>query len=767
MDSNRDNVLTRSELKEALVNRQLVLRDDQLTHLMAFFDVHGHGYVTLGDLHDGLRTFRAARHRTKIHGQSTRLPRPQPRPPPDSTAVTRLQSALLAPLPLFSAQAPVEGQGKHHRYTKNASEKRVLEQEAGINFLDITDPEISSLADFLMDAEKGGGRPHGGLPSNPTDVTPADSHQSKALRPLPLVMAALESAASRAPACINRVGQQTGGIRGPGAAGVPSSAARVLWILRGLQRVWRQKDRRRKAKTLIQESADEFTDEKLSAAVSLFDVDGQGHIDLEDVMTVFRNARVDKFARGRLPAAVIPSFVAVGRHLETRGITAHDFVQDAATSTVVGSSEPSGQPRDPKPTPKRKRGAKRDQDQTATTAQLGALLLSELHLDAEQRNLVLECIEEGGLVSGANLAGAVRRARGELTHRKLERLGQQQGMIEGGRCGSSETGSVSELTGSTCGIISPPRFRRQAGAAPTSEEGMLAPLQDKHQREGFNQSDASLILELFVKEGGGLRNLTGKSAASLWRGLKRRGRGVHAYEDGSSAARRLRQLLGSRDMKPLQWFATLEPTAENSAPSDEGSSMERRVSMSSIIQGVQALGGTTRTNPHGETNTDNTASDDQGATDSLEGTLSSNDGSYSSTGQTAGKNDKAQRWTKARLSALTRHLDPCGEGSITQEVFQEGLCVCRGGRGVFPDAAHLAAARRLEDALLDDGCRDVCGMFHTLAGEGRGGGDLVEYVRQMGDHAKRSARELEVAARQERMGRALLEREMVSRNSQA
>ncbi|CBN75021.1 hypothetical protein Esi_0064_0075 [Ectocarpus siliculosus] len=644
MDSNRDNVLTRSELKEALVNRQLVLRDDQLTHLMAFLDVHGHGYVTLGDLHDGLRNFRAARHRTKIHGQSTRLPRPQPRPPLDSTAVTRLQSALLAPLTLFSAQAPVEGQGKHQRYKKNASEKRILEQEAGINFLDITDPEISSLADFLMDAEKAGGRPQGGLPSNPADHIPTtDAQQSKALRPLPLIMAALESAASRAPGCINRDGQQTGGIRGPGAAAVPCSAARVLWILRGLQRVWRQKDRRRKAKTLIQESADEFTDEKLSVAVSLFDVDGQGHIDLQDVMTVFRNARVDKFVRGRLPAAAIPSLVAIGRHLESRKITAHDFVQDAATSTIVHSSEP---------TPKRKRDAKRDQTQTATTAQLGALLFSELQLDAKQRNLVLECIEEDGLVSGANVAGAVRRARGELAHRKLERLEQQQGVVDGGRCWSSETGSqVSEISGSTCSIISPPRFRPQAGAAPTAEEGMLAPLQHKHQRDGFNQSDASLILGLFVKEGGGLRNLTGKSAASLWRGLKRRGRGVHACEDGRSAARRLRQLLESRDMKPHRWFATLGPTAESSAPSDERSSMERRVEMSSIIQGVQALGGTTRTGPPGEANTVHTASDDERATDSLEGTLSSNDGSYSSTAQTAGKNYKAQR-TVQKLDEL-------------------------------------------------------------------------------------------------------------------
>ncbi|CAB1100424.1 unnamed protein product [Ectocarpus sp. CCAP 1310/34] len=746
MDSNRDNVLTRSELKEALVNRQLVLRDEQLTHLLAFFDVHGHGYVTLGDLHDCLRTFRAVRHRTKIHGQSTRLPRPQPRPPPDSTAVTRLQSALLAPLTLFSAQAPVEGQRKHQRYTKNASEKRILEQEAGISFLDITDPEISSLADFLMDAEKKGGRPHGGLPSNPVDhIPPTDAHQPNALRPLPLVMAALESAASRAPGCINQDGQQTGGIRGPGAAAVQCSAARVLWILRGLQRVWRQEDRHRKAKTLIQESADEFTDEKLSAAVGLFDVDSQGHIDLEDVMTVFRKARVDKFVRGRLPAAAIPSLVAIGRHLESRKISAHDFVQDAAASTIVDPSEPCGHKRDLKPTPKRKRAAKRDNTQTATTAQLGALLFSELQLDAEQRNLVLECIEEDGLVSGANLAGGVRRARGELAHRKLERLEQQQSMVDDGRCRSSETGSqVSEVTGSACSIISPPRFRRQAGVAPTAEEGMLAPLQHKHQRDGFNQSDASLILELFVKEGGGLRNLTGKSAARLWRGLKRRGRGVHAHENGRSAARRLLQLLGSRDIKPLQWFATLDPTAESSAPSDEGSFMERRVAMSSIVQGVQALDGTTRTGPPGEANTVHTASDDEGATDSLEGTLSSNDGSYSSTGQTAGKNDKAQRWTKAQLSDLVRHLDPCGEGSITQEVFQEGLCVCRGDRGAYPDAAHLAAARRLEDALRDDGCRDVCGMFHSLAGEGRGGGDLVGTIQKLDELMSLQGRRLVV-----------------------
>lgn len=783
MDSNHDNVLTRAEMEQALVDRNIVLRDEHLTYLMAFFDVQGRGYVTLGDLHDSLRTFRAVHQRGQVGSNTIVSAYPQNlrRLPPNSTAVTRLQSALLAPLVLFTTPTPIEESGKPHRSTTKASEKCILEQETGTSYLDITDLEIGSLADWLMGVGKDDGseenlnRGKGEFSSKPSDDSSSMNASQSQLRPLSLVMAALESAASRASRSSNPNGGQAESVRGPGESTIPSSAARVLRILRSLQKLWRHKDRRRREKALIQRAPDEFSDEKLSAAVRLFDLDGKGEIDLEDVLAVFRNVRVGKFIRRRPPTAAVPSLVALGRYLDNRGITAHDFVHEAAAVSVMAIPDPLNsreKPQDGEPASQRRQTVTRNKARPATTAQLAALLCAEVQLSAEQRALVLACIEDSGFVSGADLAGAVRRARSELVHRKRDRIARQRGTVGGGGgCGGSETGShVSGLSVAESGytINSPPRYRQQGGVAATQKAGINVPTQRKHRcgrgepshEDFFNQSDASLVLDLFIKECGGLRRLTGETAAAAWRGLKRRSRGLHAYEAGRLASRHLRQLLRVRGMKPLQWFATLSSSARDVAAGVDGGSGAPRVMMSSVTRGVDALAESAARNPSEVLDTAAAgAGDDNSAAASLEASLSNSDGSLEETSEDIGRD---QKWTRVQLAALSRHLDPCMEGSITHTIFQQGLCDRRVGRVAYPDIVQLSAARRFEAALRDAGCRDVCGLLQTLAGEGRGGGDLVEYIREIGECTRSTSRELDAAARQERVARTIAMRESVS-----
>lgn len=787
MDNNRDNILTRAEMEQALVDRKVVLRDEQLTHLMAFFDVQGRGYVTLGDLHDSLRTFRAVHQRGQVGPKtlasacSQKLRRSQSRPTPNFTRVTRLQSALLAPLVLFTTPTTIEGSATQNQSTTKASEKRILEHETGTSYLDITDLEISSLADSLMEvgtgdgSEENFGRGKEEFSSNPSGFSSVMNASQSHLRPLSLVMAALESAALQAPRSSNLNRGRVGSVRGPAEAAIPSSAVRVLQILRSLQKLWRHKDRRRREKALIQRASDEFSDEKLSVAVGLFDLDGKGEIELEDVMVVFRNVRVGKFVRRRPPTAAIPSLAALGRYLNNRGITAHDFVQEAAAVPVMTNSDPlktRGQPEDGKPASTRRQTAARNKARPATTAQLATLLCAEVPLRAEQRALVLACIEDRGFVSGADLGGAVRRARAELAHRKLDRMERQRGtVVGGGGCGSSETEShVSELSLAESGytVNSPPRRRQQAGVVAKQKGGTMVPPQHKHwygrdkppHEDVFNQNDASLVLDLFIKECGGFRCLTGKTAVAVWRGLKRRSRGLHAYEAGRLASKHLWQLLRVQGVKPNQWFASLSSTArDTSAGGDGRGSAAPRVAMSSVVDGVDALAESAARNPSGMPDTATAPGDDHSAAASLEGDLSNSDCSLGETSEDVGR---VWKWSREQLVALTRHLDPCREGGITQKIFQEGLCDRRVGRVAYADEVQLAAARRFEAALRGVGCGDVCGLFQTLAGEGRGGGDLVEYIREMGECTRSISRELDAAGRQERVSRTTAMRESVS-----
>lgn len=886
VDRDHNDILTRSEVRLALADRRLVLADEELNYLMTFFDAKGLGHVTFGELHDCLRTFRKFQRPPASDEQSLtttttgsrRFPRrlrTRTRSPPDYVAATRLGKALLTPLLLFTAPPPVGGGVLKMRHR---SPKKYLEPNGGMGYLDITDPEIDSLADYLMgirdergklvggakrrqerDKRSYGGDEHTGEPAmdekgkerdrdctavtqastsllqeqgrgtsdNECSITggtgraPGDGCNTEAhatnldkpeplLRPLPHIVAALVSAAAQEPR--NNLFRQdqplNGGIRGPGAAAVPSSATRVCKALGELQRRWRQNERLRRDRgrrqQLAQREPHGLSDEELDAAVHLFDVDGSGHMHLDDVLAVFRSVRMDRFVQRRPPTATIPIFAAIGRQFNKRGITAAEFVRKAASSTVAASSVAcctrnegdlahTSSELEASSGTRKKRYLLRSsgsEDRPATMAQFRALLCKVMRLTAEQRDLVVDSVQENGLVWGGNLAGAVRRAKREMAHRELARQEQQRrkgaAYWKGG--GGSETDSegtgdiFTESGGETSvGMASPPPKHRLASVvvtratrAPTSLKQPRCRQSESVAGHEFDHSDASLLLDAFAHSGGGLRNIGPENAVAVWRGMKRLERGVHANEEGRSASRDLRRLLRTRGVNPLRWFAALDDDAANSSTGDTVDKKKRpgadcRVAMSTLVAGVKDLVATPAGMvPPGEATVGTgsmagaTTSHDEDSVVSdvpdLEGSGSEGSLELPAVGADGG----VHKWDKIRLSSLASHLDPCGEGSVTKAGFQEAFRDCRGAEVLYPDASQLAAARLFEAALRRNGCLDICGLLEALTQGGRGGGDFIDYVKQMGDCARLKATGgRDIAASKDRVARALVTREDV------
>lgn len=129
----------------------------------------------------------------------------------------------------------------------------------------------------------------------------------------------------------------------------------------------------------------------------------------------------------------------------------------------------------------------------------------------------------------------------------------------------------------------------------------------------------------------------------------------------------------------------------------------------------------------------------------------------SSSPQTVGR--RAWKWDKNRLSALADHLDLCQTGRVTWAVFQKGLQECDRERVINPDARKLAAVSRFEVALYDLGFDDVDEAIRTLASGERGGAELVEIFRRIGDGNVEVAREVDVDVREERGYKPLTVRE--------
>lgn len=217
----------------------------------------------------------------------------------------------------------------------------------GVACLDITNPEIESLADFLTRVEaiklgsSDGDEKTANLEDEPTpsakkaSLLGANHHrrssksdQSKRFYPLSTIIDSLILAASRAPA--------EGGedVRGPGSEAIPYSAARVWAILQGLQWSWHHELRRPRTaakNTVIEEEEPKnFSNKELDATARFFDLDSSGHIQLEDVMTAFREVRHDRCLGGRPSTPAMLILVALGRHLKENGITATHFVQKVA-----------------------------------------------------------------------------------------------------------------------------------------------------------------------------------------------------------------------------------------------------------------------------------------------------------------------------------------------------------------------------------------------------------------------------------------------------
>lgn len=774
----RGSILIREEIHRALADRNVILRDEELTSLMAFFDVQGRGYVTIGDVRDSLEGLRQGQQANQ------RTARIQPPQLPDYAESNRMGSALLAPLVLFTSPESLDGSKKRRRSVNKGGGAQWCRWEAGMGYLDITEQEIGSLADFLMGVEEGGAAAKRRAGHQPSDgghgskkliadgagVADGGSRsidQAKPLRALSTVMAVLRSAAVRA-GKNNSHGER--GNRGPGAAAIPSSAARVCRVLAALQKLWRENNRQRRrlvGTSPSRRGPDEFSDEELGAAVRLFEIDGIGSIELEDVTTVFRSVRAGKFARRRPIAAIIPTLASLGRHLEERAVTADEFVQEAASATTSAPSHASGGHLGEMTfTTKNKHGSNGSKYRPATAAQMGALLSKEMRLTAQMQDLVLDCIADNGLVWGANLAWAVQRARIELGHGHIKRQEQQRSKSSGYASeGSDIKGQAQEsLIGSDSSTTTSPSRTRTA--APNNKGVAVPRLEQRRPRgkpavgEGFDHFDAALVIKIFAGGGGGLRSLTADTAVSLWRALKRQEHGIHTSEVGRSTSRGLRQLLRHLEVKPQHWFATLDAKYEG-ASGDKRTDLDRRVKVFSVVAGVKRLIANAGSLPKRTATVAGSRMVDK--VDSgfvVVGKKTPDSGKGKVSAELLAAIRDAQKWDKKEFSALVGHLNPCGEGSITLSEFQEALRDSQKGQVVYPDASQLAAAHRFEAVLRHVGCEDVCELIQTLTKGGRGGGDLAEYIRRMGDCSLSTSRV--VTPQQNQVPRALSSGQQVS-----
>lgn len=947
----RSKILSQEEVHQALAGEGVVLPNEQLTSVMAFFDTEGRGYVTLGNLHDSLRAHRALDRRPcaaadiangvrfppevitpAAESQSRRLVRPRPCHVLESADTDGVGSALLTPLALLRAPPTAKGSKKRRRSvngtpTLERRQQRAMGWMAGVSALDITDPEIECLADYLMRPEnerrfsrKGdvrpeptqeGERPDGrciadgsiareelncarneelwvevdaGCPisslkwterrledeagsvgpdyvgqkevpeqsSSGTNVLVSVSDElpfvasgqdqsEPPLKSLQTVMAALEEAASRVfPPVANVTSDPSGipdpdSVRGPCLAAIPSSASRVLRVVRGLSRMWRQADRRccnRKGVRGGYAYSEEFTDDELCSAARLFDVDSTRQVCLEDVKAMFHGIRTDTFSRQRQFVAAIPTLAALGRHLEVQGLTSSDFVQKAAAAGSTKDNPKRSDEGDSNRHPtnvtkisRRKLVAMGAHRWRAAMTDVDMLLKQDTQLSNKQRLLLLEYLGEDGFVWDTSLGTAFRRARWELEHRRLAKLERQRGEKRAqhdradvfgvkGISGEERGGSESMADRATI-LVSASQCRRHRVVATTKPEATAAAiltamtvskLKESYRRKDlaadrrgasgcskiersdrFNECDACSVVDIFLAPEGSLRNLSADAAAAIWRRVKRRDRGVNAYRAGRVVVRNLQRLLRNQRMKPMQWFAMMESAIANAdvdvdvggiKDEDDRSDNDQGVSKSTVIASIKhivTIGGQPPAETSSHTkhigadkdagNAANVEENTGSATcDRRETSPSDSEGSNSDTlatnkrgkkntdadGGNRNDNHTVRRdWNRRTLSALMSHLDPCGEGTITPALFQDGLNDCSDSTSFCLDLNQVSAARRFEAALSCADCNDVCEFLRTLVSGGRGGEELVYCVRQIGACARGlRLRETDLANRQ-------------------
>lgn len=876
MDRDRDNVLTRAEIHYELATLGLPLDDEKLSNLMAFLDTEDRGYVTFGDLHNSLKMFRTFKGLPReadvlssaeegfdeaVHTPSsllrpsrTRISRASITSCPSSSG--RLQAALLTPIALITTSPTFATISKKRRRPMHVSNinhravRRGMRWDSSRSILDITDPEIYSLAECLMGVEDSGearrrvewqrqsegevvcaARQQGthqetdlgfASPENSSvlgsgestahneddkqravvrcsDTQPVakpgsanfDTATVELLRPLSFVMSQLKSIAARH---VHDAHKTTEHVRGPGSAAVPCSAARVCRVLARLKRLWRESHLRRPCSDehgLPRSDNNEaagggLSDEELDAVVQFFGTDSMGHVRLEDVITVFRAVRRNRVARRRLPAAAVPALVAVGRRLDERGDSAMDFTRQAGAITIIrpkgSDSRPDGANTDGVPPPSAEKvhaSTKKAGGRSATVSQVKALLCQEMPgLSEEQRSLVVECVGEDGLVSGKYLAGAVRRARLEASQRRRDwRLQKRRSRAPNpADIGSEIEIEIDKYTTDMAQGVS--RSDHRQTEVDLAVAGRFSRCRQRSPRAktidaDFDHLDAALLLDILIRECGGLRAVNAETMITAWRSLKRHSRGANAYRAGRSAVSGLRRLLRRRSMKPLRWFCALGEDDNVTAAADDSNGRGLRVPVSAVTAGVNNLLMMSTTVTTANAEPANVAAggemsfvhDDNRASSNSKNDAKSGHTEVGAEGTGGEEDGDEKEWSDKRLAALAAHLDPCGEGTVTIAGLQDALrdC-CEGQQTKYPDVAHLTSARRFEAALRMYGCENVCEMLAHVAGDGRGAHSLIEFVRRMGDCSTRSkltARDLDAPLREEQAAGAIAQRKEV------
>lgn len=640
---------------------------------------------------------------------------------------TRTASALLQPVPLINAPPPIAPPAKKRRRpVRRIQEERrktsTMKWRTGVAPLDIEDGEIDSLADYLMGHAGEGAkrrRSSGSSFSMARDGTLAlvgrresqsstDGFQKRReqVRRLPAVIIALRSAAEKLAPGMRDASKH---VRGPGPASVPGSAARVLRAMASLERLWcpGSASSGGEGPGGGKQGQNGFSGEELEELVYFFDASGTGYMRLDDVARAFGVVRGDRSSRRPPSAHILPCLVSIGRRLHETGITVAELVRGAAALSMDGVVSPGRGVREGWTglvSPDRWPGEELDgADGTAATReQMRAMLCRVMpDLTEEQCNAVVEHVEEDGVVSVGRLEDAVERAMSEVDYRPYEDRGRfgDDGDSEDESDGSGDARAGchgrrrSSAEGSSCG---------SGGAALGFR---------------FNRVDAAILLYKFTRDAGGLRSITPRSVAASWNALKRRNQGLQAYRAGRSATRCLGRLLRERSLKPLAWFNSLEVKAAHYG------SEPRQVPVSSVVAGMRALLATA--DPALVRFDSDSGVDDPG------GLRVPKSGSGSPRpGIGFARYESDQKWTPDRLAALTCHLDPCGEGTITSESFHDALCDSGGAEIPYWDSSSLASARHLEAALRDIGYNDVRELLQTLVAE-RGADGLDEYMRKL------------------------------------
>lgn len=752
MDQDGKALLTNGDTQRALA-----LQDDELRSLLSFLEANDRGNASEGNAGDknastaqgpGNHPSTTLTTKGALTANQSRL---QSKAPVTSLQHGRTGTALLKPIPLMTTPPPIKVK-KRRRPTGEVQElrkKRGSGWRTGVVPLDITYVEIESLVDCLMRQEKSNGVENVPPPS-PMRARNASGrrvvHSSASyfdtvnrriqlLRPLPAVMASLRSAARLLP---NTLSDKTVHVRGPGPDAVPSSATRVLEVLAGVEQLWgRDSSSTEASKTSAAKQLNEgFTEEELEEVVKFFDISGQGYMSLKEVIPLLRGVCGDHIGRPQPPIHALLTLVAIGSYLDEHGITPAEFVQEAASlprfdtdslAAMEGEYFTDDHTSNTESTQATKN--RYADDKPATREQMGVMLHRVMpHPSEEQCDAVIEQIEEDGLVCGEHLAGAVQRAREELARRRHH--GQQQSPIND-KYRSRETESEKYFApnagvGMQHGI--PPRCEHEtAGVRVTVRNHDRTKGASHTQSGGFNHTDAAILLYKFTRDAGRQRSITPRSALASWNALKRRNQDMSAYRAGLSAAKSFCRLLCRRSVKPLVWFHTLK--ADIAGDSTE----ERRVSMSSVVAGIQFFLGM---RDPAESEADKWTKFDSDCSSSSQ---SFGRGMRMHSGMV--RNRVGDKWNMERFAALIKHLDPCGRGGITAADLEDALRDCEGEQNPYCDSSSLKSARRFEKAVRALGCKDICRLLCELVSGGRGGDGLDEYMGQLAESARPVSRE--------------------------